>query len=105
MQFIWLGLAVVSLLGAFITHSPGLLALCLLVLLVSSFVFVVMLVQSRVEERSRPQDFLPSPAELAALKRKREAAVGGPGGPVQPAPLRPVPKAQPANEVERDESA
>lgn len=64
MRMIWLGIAVLSLVVAFVAHTPGLLALSLFTLAVSSFAFVIGLVQSRIEDRSRPDEYLSSATEL-----------------------------------------
>jgi membrane protein implicated in regulation of membrane protease activity len=87
MRMVWLGIAVASLLVAFVAHTPGLLAVSLFTLAVSSFAFVIGLVQSRIEDRSRPDDYLSSATEL----------LGDRGKPVPRAPAAPRP-AEPDDE-------
>ncbi len=73
MRNIWLGVAVASLVVAFIAHTPGLLALALITFSISAFAFVIGLVQSRIEDRSRPEEYFSSATDLLGDRRKPPA--------------------------------
>lgn len=84
MRFILAALAIVFLVTAFLTDSPGLLGLSLVGAFVFAFMAVFAFAQARIEANQARQNYVPSAQErevmrLAAEKRKRAGTAAASG--------------------------
>jgi hypothetical protein len=94
MRFVWLLVMVASLLFAFMTRHPGVLAVCLFVGFVSGLCAVFSFAAARIESTSRPDSALLTPEVLAAVRARAAAQQQqrGPAAPPQALPPAPAPR-------------
>lgn len=74
MPWVYFGLATGCLAVAFRTHSLGLAGLALIVALVLMLMGALSLVSARIESKSQSASALLGSEQIAAIKRRREAA-------------------------------
>lgn len=73
MRFIWLLLAIASVVVAFATRNPGILAISLFVGFVSGLCAVFGFAAARIESSARPESALLTPEVLAAVRARAAA--------------------------------
>lgn len=83
-RWIMIALLVIGLAMAFVTHSPGVLGLGLLLATVGAFGTVLSIAAARVESRARPETAMLQPEVIAAM-RERARAQASQAGAARPA--------------------
>ncbi|MBN8482068.1 MAG: hypothetical protein J0L88_10820 [Xanthomonadales bacterium] len=79
-RWIMIALLVIGMGMAFLTHSPGVLGLGLVLAVVGAFGTVMSIAAERIAARSRPEAAMLQPDVIAAL-RERARANGAPAAP------------------------
>lgn len=72
-RWIMIALLVLGLAMAFLTHSPGVLGLGLLLATIGAFGTVLSIAAARVESRSRPETAMLQPEVIAAMRERAKA--------------------------------
>lgn len=72
-RLIMIALLVIGLTMAFLTHSPGVLGLGLVLAIVGAFGTVLSIAASRVAARSRPEAAMLQPDVIAAMRERARA--------------------------------
>ena len=72
-RLIMIALLVIGLAMAFLTHSPGVLGLGIVLALVGSFGTVMSIAAARVAARSRPEAAMLQPDVIAAMRARASA--------------------------------
>lgn len=84
MRWIMLGLTILGFAMTFIARSPGLLAFGLVLGFVGLFGMVFSIASDRIASGARPDTAMLSTEDLAALRRRREAAAKATAAAAQP---------------------
>jgi hypothetical protein len=72
-RWIMIALLLIGLAMAFLTHSPGVLGLGLLLATIGAFGTVMSIAAARVESRARPETAMLQPEVIAAMRERAKA--------------------------------
>ncbi|WP_440224933.1 hypothetical protein ACQQ2N_06745 [Dokdonella sp. MW10] len=98
MRLFLIALTVGGIVVAFLTHSPGVLGLSLLVAFIGAVGTVFSIAAERIADRARPDAALLEPDVIAAIRDRAQRQTHGTppqGRPAAPAAQRPVPPVRP----------
>ena len=73
MRWIWTAVAILGFVVAYFAAMPGLLSLGVLVGMIGAFAAVMSFAAARIQEVSRPEAAILSPADLVAMRKRSEA--------------------------------
>ncbi|HJU40995.1 MAG TPA: hypothetical protein VJ724_15600, partial [Tahibacter sp.] len=90
MRWFWVALATVGMIVSFLTSSPGVLAVALLIVVVSLFCAVFAFAAQRIASNARPDTALLTPEVLAQIREKARRDQAARSGAPVPQPPRAI---------------
>ena len=88
MRWIWTAVAILGFVIAYTSATPGLLGIGVLVGMIASFAAVMSFAAARIQEGSRPEAAILSPADMAAMRKRAETQRQVAARRIQPPPKR-----------------